>query len=196
MACIAAAPTWTAAVGSGANVLPQVPVNAFVVDPLNSNFIYAGTDIGVYNSTDGGANWTPFGTGLPRVAVFDMLVVPAGRMLRIATHGKGMYQIPLPSITTAATVTVGGRVTTAAGRGIRNVRLTLTDVNGNSKSAFSNAFGYYHFADIAAGQTYVISASAKLYTFSQPSQVLTINENTEEVNFIADSSRTVSDKRK
>ncbi len=181
-----AAPTWTAAVGSGANVLPQVPVNAFVVDPLNSNYIYAGTDIGVYSSTDGGANWTPFGTGLPRVAVFDMLAVPTGRMLRIATHGKGMYQIPLPAAPTASTVSIGGRVMTADGHGIRNVRLTLTDTNGNSRLALSTAFGYYRFADVAAGATYVINATSKLYTFSQPSQVLNANEDTEQVDFIAD----------
>ena len=59
-------PTWTAVVSG----LPQVPVSAFVIDPQDSNALYAGTDIGVYQSLDGGASWLPFGTGLPRVAVF------------------------------------------------------------------------------------------------------------------------------
>ena len=53
-------PTWTAA-NSG---LPQVPVSALVIDPQNSNALYAGTDIGVYQSLDGGTSWLPFGTGL------------------------------------------------------------------------------------------------------------------------------------
>ena len=89
-------PIWVNVSGSGANALPQVPVNAFVVDPQNSNIIYAGTDIGVYVSTTGGTNWQPFGTGLPRVAVFGMAITSASpRKLRIATHGKGMYDIPL-----------------------------------------------------------------------------------------------------
>src|SRR5262249_46008731 len=44
----AAAPAWTPA-GMG---IPDVPVNAFVVDKSNSNNVYAGTDIGVYRSTD------------------------------------------------------------------------------------------------------------------------------------------------
>ncbi|MCY7347919.1 MAG: hypothetical protein LH614_17105, partial [Pyrinomonadaceae bacterium] len=89
-----------------------------------------------------------------------------------------------PAAPTAASVTVGGRVTTA-GRGIRNVYLTLTDMNGSSRLAVSTTFGYYRFNDVAAGETYIISASAKRYTFSQPSQVLNINEDTEDVNFIA-----------
>ncbi len=85
-------PTWTNISGT----IPQVPVSAFVVDPANSNKLYAGTDIGVYNSTDGGTTWSPFGTGLPRVAVFDMAIANGSpRKLRVATHGKGMYEIPL-----------------------------------------------------------------------------------------------------
>jgi hypothetical protein len=85
-------PTWSAAAGSGLNVLPQVPVSAFIVDPANSNILYAGTDIGVYVSTDAGANWSPFGQGLPHVAVFDIAKTP-GAKIRIATHGRGLWQI-------------------------------------------------------------------------------------------------------
>jgi hypothetical protein len=90
----AATPTWTAA-GTG---IPSVPVNAFVVDPNNSSNLFAGTDIGVYGSTDGGTTWSPYGTGLPAVAVFDMKIVQPGtsnESLRVATHGRSMWQIPL-----------------------------------------------------------------------------------------------------
>jgi subtilisin-like proprotein convertase family protein len=87
-------PVWTSADGDDTNAIPPVPVNAFAVDPANSNSLYAGTDIGVFVSTNGGTSWTPFGTGLPRVPVFDMAIT-TGRKLRIATHGRGLWEISL-----------------------------------------------------------------------------------------------------
>lgn len=91
---------------------------------------------------------------------------------------------------TAATVEVGGRVTTTSGRGIMNVRLSLTDSQGNTRTTTSNSFGYYRF-DVQAGATYILSASAKHYTFSQPTQVLNINNETDQVNFIANSEKRI-----
>src|SRR5205085_12468237 len=67
-------PVLTNVSGSGATGVPDVPVNAFAVDPVAPTNLYAGTDIGVYRSSDGGTTWAPFGTGLPRVAVFDMAI--------------------------------------------------------------------------------------------------------------------------
>jgi photosystem II stability/assembly factor-like uncharacterized protein len=85
-------PTWT----PSSNGIPQVPVSSIAVDPQNSNILYAGTDIGVYTSTDGGANWAPLGSGLPRVAVFDVKISNVQRYLRIATHGRGIWEIGIP----------------------------------------------------------------------------------------------------
>ena len=84
--------TWAPA-GSG---IPSIPIEGFVVDPLKSTTLYAGTDIGVYQSLDGGATWHPFGTGLPRVAVFDVAIQSPHRLLRGATFGRGMWEIPIP----------------------------------------------------------------------------------------------------
>ena len=81
--------TWAAA----STGLPDVPVNAFAVDPLNSSYLYAGTDIGVFVSIDGGATWNAYGTGLPRVAVFDLGVHKVSHKVRIATHGRGAWEI-------------------------------------------------------------------------------------------------------
>jgi hypothetical protein len=97
----AVTPTWNS-VSSG---IPDVPVNAFAVDPLNSNNLYAGTDIGVYNSIDGGNTWNPYGNSLPRVAVFD-LKVTAKRTVRIATHGRGMWEIAAVSAGLAVSTTL------------------------------------------------------------------------------------------
>jgi hypothetical protein len=82
-------------------------VDAFVVDPNNSQQIYAGTDVGVYASTNGGTSWAPYGTGLPVVAVFDMAIVKpgtTGERIRIATHGRSMWENNVQSNPTAVTV--------------------------------------------------------------------------------------------
>jgi hypothetical protein len=81
--------TWTAI---DVSPFADVSVNAFVVDPANSSHIYAGTDRGVYNSTDGGATWGLYGAGLPDVAVFDLAISSDGHV-RAATHGRGFYEI-------------------------------------------------------------------------------------------------------
>lgn len=161
----AAPPTWTAA----STGLPAVPVNGFIVDPINSSRLYAGTDIGVYTSGDGGANWIPFGTGLPRVAVFDLAMTPgttATRMVRIATHGRGMWQIPaLAAPPTAASVSISGRVM-GGGRGVANATVRLTDSNGATRTARTTTFGYYRFDDVEVGQTYIVSVQTKRYRFA------------------------------
>jgi len=82
--------TWTPIDGNG---IPDVSVNAFVVDPTDSSHLYAGTDRGVFNSTDGGATWNLYGTGLPDVAVFDLAIQNSARLLRASTHGRGFYEI-------------------------------------------------------------------------------------------------------
>ena len=81
--------TWTDA----STGLPDVPVNAFAVDPFNPNYLYAGTDIGVFSSTDGGANWSAYGAGLPRVSVFDLNIQKTAHKIRIGTHGRGAWEI-------------------------------------------------------------------------------------------------------
>ena len=91
-------PNWTAA-GSG---IPDVPTNTFAIDPVNTQQLYAGTDIGVFSSADGGASWQAFSDGLPRVAVFGMEIHPVHRIMKIATHGRGVYEIDLPAGPTVA----------------------------------------------------------------------------------------------
>ncbi len=174
-------PTWVARVGTGANVIPQVPVNAFMVDPIDSNRLYAGTDIGVYYSFDAGANWYPFGTGLPRVAVFDIAMAP-GRIVRIATHGRGMWQIPAGP--TAATVSVSGRVLTSDGRGITNATVVMADSTGNTRSVRTSSFGYYRFDDLVSGETYVVSVASKRFQFSP--RTVTINDELSDFDLVAD----------
>ena len=132
----AATPAWTLA-GSG---IPDVPVNALVVDPANSNRLFAGTDIGVYTSTDGGGTWAPFGSGLPRVAVFGMVIQNQNRFLRIATHGRGMWEICLDAngCTTPPTPTATPTRTNTA-TPTRTPTATLTPTETSTPTATNTA---------------------------------------------------------
>jgi Tol biopolymer transport system component len=86
---------------------------------------------------------------------------------------------------TAASVSVGGRVLTAEGRGIRNARVTLTNSAGETRTVLTGAFGNYRFTDVPVGGSYVISAAAKRFTFALPVQTLTLQEEQNDVNFTA-----------
>src|SRR5262249_50075730 len=98
--------TWTAASAG----IPSTPIDSLVIDPAHSNRIFAGTDSGVYVSENFGASWAQYGTGLPRVPVFDMAIQPTSRTLRIATHGRGMWEAAVTGAT-ASGARVGGRIT-------------------------------------------------------------------------------------
>jgi uncharacterized protein (TIGR03437 family) len=76
--------------------LPNVPVNVLVVDPDTTDTLYAGTDIGVFVTRDAGVTWGPLVNGLPRVIVLDLVLHRPSRILRAATHGRGMWDLQLP----------------------------------------------------------------------------------------------------
>ena len=86
----------------------------------------------------------------------------------------------------AASVSVGGRVTDSVGRAIGGVTVTLTDRDGESRIARTNPFGYYTFTEVLAGETYVFTLSAKRYRFSQSPIIRTIGDEATDVDFVAD----------
>ncbi len=85
---------------------------------------------------------------------------------------------------TAAGAAINGRAVTESGRGIRNIEITLTDSRGQTRTTKTTAFGYYQFEDVAAGETYVITASGKQFDFAQTSHVVNVSENVTGLDFI------------
>ena len=96
----------------------------------------------------------------------------------------GFWQ-PAQFAPTAALVSVGGRITTADGSGISNVRVTMTGADGITRTVISNSFGYFRFADAAAGETYIFSAFSRRFQFGEPTVVRTILDDTDDINFVA-----------
>ena len=70
---------------------------------------------------------------------------------------------------TAAGISVGGRVTTADGRGVSNAAVFLTDGNGLVRRVQTSPFGYFRFDDVVAGTHVVITVESKRYVFEAKS---------------------------
>ncbi len=78
------------------NGLPDLPVTRVYIDPRDTtkNTVYAATHVGIYRTVDGGNSWSVFGTGLPTVRVNDIYMPPDGSFMRIATYGRGIWELP------------------------------------------------------------------------------------------------------
>ena len=103
-------------------------------------------------------------------------------------QGSGIDNLTVTLLApTAAGVSVSGQVRTAAGVGIGGATLLLT---GGSLTeplvARTNPFGYYQFDEVPAGGTYLVEISSKRYSFSQPSQVISVQDSVTGVDFIVD----------
>ena len=75
------------------NGLPPVPISRLLVSTRDATrkTVYAGTWLGVFESTDAGATWHPFGAGLPLAMVTDLYMPADGSFLRAATYGRGVF---------------------------------------------------------------------------------------------------------
>jgi hypothetical protein len=120
--------TWAISDGTGSNKIPDIPVHSIVVDPGNTQRLYVGTDLGVFVTIDGGANWAKEITGFAN-AVTEQLVIN-GSNLYAFTHGRGVWRVPLTG--TAPTVTVGFTTSgktllESAGPAVLTVKLSTAD---------------------------------------------------------------------
>jgi hypothetical protein len=84
-------PVWTDISG---NLPPGLPVNMVAVDPaFPDKNLFAGTDFGLYYSTDSGKTWVKE-MRVPNVAVHE-IKMRDDRTLFLYTHGRGMWAISL-----------------------------------------------------------------------------------------------------
>jgi hypothetical protein len=85
--------TWVDVTGD----LPSQPVNAIAVNPSDPSQWFIGTDVGVWASVNGGANWLPFEIGFPNAVVVDLEIQDALQKLVAGTHGRGSWEIDIPA---------------------------------------------------------------------------------------------------
>ena len=86
-------------------------------------------------------------------------------------------------ITTAASVSVSGRLIAPNSRGVSGARVKMTGASGAARYAVTNPFGYYRFENVQVGEVYTFSVESKQYDFA-PQSVL-IGEERNDLDFIA-----------
>lgn len=118
---------WTGIDGTGANSLPDVPVNCIAIDPENSQRIYIGTDSGVFVTLDGGANWSAENTGFANVMVESLTIntLNGENWLYAFTHGRGAWKVVIASKACTQSFNKTGQLFSADG-GTGSVRVTVT----------------------------------------------------------------------
>jgi hypothetical protein len=88
---------WSGIDGSGLGALPDIPVHSIVVDPTATSHLYIGTDLGVYVSLDGGANWAVENGGFANVDTEKLRLNNAASQwtLFAFTNGRGAFRVSL-----------------------------------------------------------------------------------------------------
>ena len=151
--------------------------------PRNFTVASSNTNFGDVTSNDIFLNY-PNGGGDPTLPIGATFVINAGTLTTTANvaappaaggsfttflvcgNTTGLRTSNDGTVPTASSVFVGGRVLTNANRGLANAVVYLTDMQGNTRIARTNPFGYYRFDDIATGQTVLISVTSKRYQFA------------------------------
>jgi hypothetical protein len=112
--------------------LPNTPVNSIAVDPDLPAYIFVGTDVGVFYTTNGGTKWFSLVDGLPNVAVLGLTLNNTTHLLEAATHGRGVWSLDFTTIVPVVVLSSISPATATAGSA--SVNLSLTGKNFTSSS--------------------------------------------------------------
>jgi hypothetical protein len=128
-------------------------------------------DFSVFNGTDPNGTWSLY--------VVDDQVIDVGGL-------PGGWSIDVTTMVVGPMARIAGQVTTAGGVGIRNARVVVSGGGlPQPRVAQTSSFGYYYVEGLPIPQTYTVTVFSKTYTFSNPSQVINLTTDNNNVNFTA-----------
>jgi hypothetical protein len=131
-----------------------------------------------------------------REAGVDTNMCPSLPCVTVATHTVNISGVTNFSawgaaeniVPTAATADISGRVLTADGRPIANVRVILSGGGlAEPINFYTGHFGIFNFTDLPVGQNYVLTVKSRRFIFPEPSRLVTLQDNILNEDFIAES---------
>lgn len=127
-------------------------------------------------------NVAPNAPSGPTMVTFGSTPTPRSTSSPLGELLPTTYQSGTITIGAAAPmVTVGGRVSTPTGLGLRNAVVTIIDSNNVRRTATTSSFGLYSFSNVQSGQTYTVSVASKRYRFA--AQVVSISNDISNLDF-------------
>jgi len=101
--------TWEALDGSGDGALPDVPAHSIVVDPLNNQTLYLGTELGVFTSLDGGNSWLSDSNQFSNTPITQLILDRGAGVTNLVafTYGRGVWKTAIPGTGTPCEYKVG-----------------------------------------------------------------------------------------
>jgi len=84
--------------------LPNIPVNCIVHQNDGSDYVYIGTDLGVYYLPKDSSHWIRYSENLPKVIVSELEIDSTEKKLVAATFGRGVWDVDLLEYKDTSTV--------------------------------------------------------------------------------------------
>jgi photosystem II stability/assembly factor-like uncharacterized protein len=142
---------------SSDNGFPNVMVYSLLVMPFNTDIIWAGTEIGLFESVDNGETWYYADNGLPAVSIWQMFI--QDNNIIVATHGRGIWSLDLNMVNIKDNIAGTNDFTTKVYpnpcNGIFNIeiendyageiRFNLFDVRGRQVTSFNSNKTEHHY---------------------------------------------------
>lgn len=154
--------TWTDITGLGFSRVPDVAVHSILEMPFDKDILWLGTDIGLFESTDGGGSWNFVNEMIP-VAIYDMKIV--NNQVIFATYGRGIWTATLSQLDTYEPAAFLGPATVSSvQKGIESLKgvvsYNVTDDNVNRVKVYvDDAEQTEVIQDFSTGVTYNFETS-------------------------------------
>ncbi|NID08829.1 T9SS type A sorting domain-containing protein [Fibrivirga algicola] len=132
--------TWTKLTAN----LPRIAANAIAMQEGTDEALYVALDQGVYYKDNSMSEWVRYGSALPNATPYDLDLDYAGGKLKVATHGRGVWETDLAVPVGQVTALTAARSQVCAGAampvsfqvskgnlGVNNYTIQLSDANGS-----------------------------------------------------------------